>query len=195
MNFCLEISNTTSTGRAETFGDWVLEKRTAQNWTQNELLTRAGNIITKSYLSQLENNRSNRKSGAPIRPSMDKVDAIAGALGASVNEARRLAGYPPSESEMLRDEVAERFTFALAKYRQLTPESQDFVDEQIEKTLDFAIGLQKLWVVRDGSPGGKHEQVVHFVTEEELEKMPVITREDLREKYRAGKPARAGKKK
>jgi transcriptional regulator with XRE-family HTH domain len=190
MNFCLEISNTASTGRAATFGDWVLEKRTAQNWTQNELLTRAGNIITKSYLSQLENNRSNRKSGAPIRPSMDKVDAIADALGASVNEARRLAGYPPSESEMLRDEVAERFTFALAKYRQLTSESQDFVDEQIEKTLDFAIGLQKLWVRRDGPPG-KPDQEVHFITDEELEKMSVITRDDLRRKYEGKK----GKKK
>jgi transcriptional regulator with XRE-family HTH domain len=92
------------------FGVWLREKRKARDWTQEELGKKAG--ISISYVSTLERNQPHSITGTELRPALDKVDAIARALGVPLAEARLAAGYaPPITAEQVRtlaNQLAEK---------------------------------------------------------------------------------------
>jgi transcriptional regulator with XRE-family HTH domain len=73
------------------FGHWLIQKRRAAGLTQRELARRVS--ISKSYVSALERCEKHQ----PVRPKLEKVDAMAEALGVPVGEARLAAGYAPPE--------------------------------------------------------------------------------------------------
>lgn len=74
-----------------TFGQWLVEKRTAARLTQTQLAKKAG--ISTNYVSALERDEPNAKDGSPRRPRLDKVDAIAKALHVDMD----LCAMPCSE--------------------------------------------------------------------------------------------------
>ena len=77
------------------FSQWLIQKRRAAGLTQRELARRVS--ISKSYVSALERNERQPVTGQPVRPKLEKVDAIAEALCVPVGEARLAAGYAPPE--------------------------------------------------------------------------------------------------
>jgi transcriptional regulator with XRE-family HTH domain len=80
------------------FGQWLVAARRAANLTQTQLAERLDGI-SASYISALEREEPNSKDGSPRLPRMDKVDRIAKALRADVNEARLAAGYAPQSNQ------------------------------------------------------------------------------------------------
>ena len=77
------------------FGYWLIEKRRQAGLTQRELARRVS--ISKSYVSAHERNERQPVTGQPVRPKLEKVDALAEALGVPIGEARLAAGYAPPE--------------------------------------------------------------------------------------------------
>ncbi len=77
------------------FGKWLSEKRIAANLTQEQLASRVSGVSI-SYISAIEREEPNSRDGSPRRPRVEKVDALARALGADVSEARLAAGYAPA---------------------------------------------------------------------------------------------------
>ena len=77
------------------FGLWLIQKRRAAGLTQRELARRVS--ISKSYVSALERSERQPVTGQPVRPKLEKVDALAEALGVPIGEARLAAGYAPPE--------------------------------------------------------------------------------------------------
>lgn len=75
------------------FGEWVFELRTRARLSQEELGNAAK--ITKSYVSVIERNLPNPKTGALPNPRRGVVERIADALGAPREEALRAAGLAP----------------------------------------------------------------------------------------------------
>jgi transcriptional regulator with XRE-family HTH domain len=114
---CLEKLNRMKTvaeqeKSANPFGKWLKVKREAKDWSVRKLADKAGNICSASYISQLENNSYVGKKGKPMQPDEIIVDALASALGESVNEARLLAGYAPgelSDDELVADGLFEGY--------------------------------------------------------------------------------------
>jgi transcriptional regulator with XRE-family HTH domain len=78
------------------FGLWLIQKRRAAGLTQRELARRVS--ISKSYVSALERSEKQHLTGQPVRPRLEKVDALAEALGVPVSEARLAAGYAPPDA-------------------------------------------------------------------------------------------------
>jgi transcriptional regulator with XRE-family HTH domain len=75
------------------FGEWLKKAREAKGYTQEDLAKAANYVCTGAYISSLERGQDVGKKGKPTRPSEEIVEALAMALGASVLQARRLAGY------------------------------------------------------------------------------------------------------
>jgi transcriptional regulator with XRE-family HTH domain len=97
------------------FGHWLIQKRRAAGLTQRELARKVS--ISKSYVSALERNERQPVTGQPVRPKLEKVDAIAEALGVPVSEARLAAGYAPPD--LIANAIDQRL---LDHFREL-PES------------------------------------------------------------------------
>lgn len=86
----------------KTFGAWLLEQRKIAGLTQAELARRAR--VSKNYISALENMKPHTVTGALPQPRIEKVDAIAKALGVSVEDARMTAyGMVGSNTSALND--------------------------------------------------------------------------------------------
>ena len=110
----------------QSFGKWLRETRLRSGLSQEELAGHCG--VTGSYISRLEHELDHTKSGAPIIPSVEVVDAMAGALGVGLTEVRLAAGYAPPEA----DSLDERELRLVAKLRRLPPEVLDVVELEIE---------------------------------------------------------------
>jgi transcriptional regulator with XRE-family HTH domain len=106
-------------GATQNFATWLREKRKASGLTQKELAKAAGDIITDAYISNLETQKDIGKQGAPTRPSLPVVDALAKALRVPVSEARKAAGYDPGATGSSADEQN-----LLAYYRELSSENR-----------------------------------------------------------------------
>ena len=110
------------------FGEWLKKTREAKGFTQEELAKAANNICTSAYISSLERGQDVGKKGKPTRPSEEIVEALATALGTSVLQARRLAGYdttgmPDPALEMLNQlAVAEQAAEIVRTFLELPPE-------------------------------------------------------------------------
>jgi transcriptional regulator with XRE-family HTH domain len=85
------------------FDRWLKEAREKRGWSGPELAERAH--TTKQTVSQIERQQPHPVSGAPYRPSMAMVDKLARALGLSIGEARRAAGFAAPLSEVSADEL------------------------------------------------------------------------------------------
>lgn len=88
------------------FGDWVFYKRVTERkllglpkLTQQELVELGNGSFSFSYISAIERGAGRTSGGEPHTVTKNKVDAIATALGADINEARQAAGLPPRGSE------------------------------------------------------------------------------------------------
>jgi transcriptional regulator with XRE-family HTH domain len=81
----------------KTFGQWLAENRLRAGLTQGELAKRAG--MSPSYVSGLEREEPITADSRPRQPRRPKVERLAKALGADVNEALLVAGYAAEPSE------------------------------------------------------------------------------------------------
>ncbi len=99
------------------FGDWLFEARKNARLSQEELAERAG--ISKNYVSTLERNLPNYKTGAPPQPSRKVVEAIAIGLSVPVPEAFAAAGYTVDPLEVSDEEIGDEE--AIAYYRGIPP--------------------------------------------------------------------------
>lgn len=203
MDFCLQqVDYMESTNQTRGFGSWLKGKRKEKGLTQDQLILRAGNVCTKSYLSMLENNRRTKK-GELVQPSEEIVDAFAEALGESVNEARALTYYPPLESEISRDEVADEFSYPLARFRRLSDRGQKLVKRHVTEIVDFVFDSENAKDLADteisikvplppNPESGDIEpasQTVRFATKDEISSIPKADIEDLRKIVKGKKPA------
>lgn len=107
------------------FGHWLIQKRRAAGLTQRELARRVS--ISKSYVSALERSESQGATGHPVRPKLEKVDALAEALGVPVSEARLAAGYAPPD--LYTNQIDQRL---LNHFRELPENAQHDVAAMIE---------------------------------------------------------------
>lgn len=71
----------------------MIARRTAAGMTQSALAKRVG--VSVSYISALERDEPNAVDGSPRRPRVEKVEKIAKALNADMDEARLAAGFAP----------------------------------------------------------------------------------------------------
>jgi transcriptional regulator with XRE-family HTH domain len=101
----------------ETFGKWLAHHRKKAGLTQDGLGKRAG--CTGAYISSLERDVVESKSGRPIQPSIELVDAIARGLGVPQSVARKAAGYDSASPE---DNKTEKQL--LAYFRDLSIDGQ-----------------------------------------------------------------------
>lgn len=93
------------------FGKWLKEARRCRGLTQAALASACD--VSDTYISRLENEHDRTKRGDPVRPALEIVDGLAGALGVSIEEARLVAGYAPAPPLVgfgvwLRDERLKR---------------------------------------------------------------------------------------
>lgn len=111
------VAETFAFGRAPgmALGEWIRATRTGQGVSQRGLADRSG--LSRSYLCDIERGRGSR-------PSVETLDKLASALGASRTDLLRVAGILESTGRM-SDERERRF---LAVYRDLGPQAQDAVD-------------------------------------------------------------------
>lgn len=91
---------------SEKFGQYLRRRREAARLTQSELAGRVG--VTPTYMEFLERGNDSMGAGQQLRPMLDVVNAIAGALGVPVTEVRRAAGYDPPEDFAFTPEIVER---------------------------------------------------------------------------------------
>lgn len=78
------------------FGQWLRRKRHQRDLTVSQLADRAG--VSKQYVSLLERSAAHPVTGKHVQPGLDKVESLAEALGADVDEARMMAGYEPTQA-------------------------------------------------------------------------------------------------
>ena len=142
MDSCLESLNMTIVNIENLGGMWLREKRLAKQWSQETLAERSG-ACTKSFISQIENNKYPNKDGSPMQPSISTVDAWAEALGESCNEARRLFNYPETDEELSPDEVLEEFTYAIGRYKQLSEPMRKYFGAHVNEFLDLLINVER----------------------------------------------------
>lgn len=162
-------------------GMWLREKRLAKQWSQETLAERSG-ACTKSFISQIENNKYPNKDGSPMQPSMSTVDAWAEALGESRNEARRLFNYPETDEELRPDEVLEEFTYAIGRYKQLSEPMRKYFGDHVNEFLDLLIRVESSHTEeidvppdhQNGDGKAAHQTVRHAKTAD----LPEITVED-----------------
>lgn len=79
-----------------TFGEWLRQKIIEMNVSNAEVARRAK--VSPTYIGNLVRDYSPNTKNGKVKPSLDVVDAIAKAVGSSVNEARLAAGYASDSS-------------------------------------------------------------------------------------------------
>jgi len=129
---------TLNDSETSSFGFVLRQKRLLKGLTQDQLVLRAGNVCSKAFISQLENNRHQRSDGEPMQPDVEIVDALADALGEPRNYFRRLTGHRLIEDEPV-DEIAEEFAVALHRYKLLEEADKDFVQQQVRSVIDHLL--------------------------------------------------------
>lgn len=115
------------------FGTWLKQTRDEKGVSGVELEKKTG--ISRQYISNLERGSKTDKNGNLIRPSRDKVIALAKALRANTDEALTIAGYASeSQSPQFSPEINELLTKLRAKIA-AQPETEQAKIEAEFKTL------------------------------------------------------------
>lgn len=80
---------------AARFAKWL--KTTRENYRPKLSITDLAEKadVSKQYISLLEKGADHHLTNKPVQPALDKVERLAIALDADINEARRAAGYEP----------------------------------------------------------------------------------------------------
>jgi transcriptional regulator with XRE-family HTH domain len=112
-----------------TFGSRLKEKRLEKGWSQYYLAARAG--CTNSNISYLE-------SHPEQKPKLATVEGLATALGWSIQDARRSAGYRESDDNLTPLEVEDDFRLALHGFKGLSEPGRELIKKQISQLIDFA---------------------------------------------------------
>lgn len=120
---------------ANTFGKWLEAQRKTANLTQGELARRVG--CTRAYISSLEREVVESKSGRPIQPSLEIVDSIARSIGIPLPIARKAAGYYSPA-----DDASEEEKQMLAYYQDLSPEGKSIAAALIQALHSREIELE-----------------------------------------------------
>ncbi len=104
--------------KVETFGDWLKRHRKERGLSQSDLWRASG--ISKQYISALEKDARQPRSGKLMRPSEAKVDKFAVALNVPVAEARRAAGYttPAKRGDVTKGQRAAEYVDGLPEDKQ-----------------------------------------------------------------------------
>jgi len=124
----------------KSFSQWLTEKMASKGWNQTKLAERSG--LTRQYISKLINEAPHSATGKKAtRPTDVAVDKIAKALGASVTEARLVAGYAPAKEDEQTQEalLQSRFGLMMRKYDALPKNARPHLDsllEMVERELD-----------------------------------------------------------
>lgn len=109
-----------NTPKNRSFGDWLRDKRAEKHISGPELERRSG--VSRQFVSDLERNTASPKTGRLVKPTVEKVDALARGLGVSISEARLAAGYAPPDrppdTELTLDMIMP------SGYDELGPEEQ-----------------------------------------------------------------------
>jgi len=102
----------------ETFGDWLLRRREDRGLSQSDLWRVTG--ISKQYINNLERNVRQPRTNKLTRPSEEKVDKFARALGVPISEARLAAGYAPptKHGDATKGQRAAEYVDALPEDKQ-----------------------------------------------------------------------------
>lgn len=79
--------------KTQSFGAWLYHHRKARGLTQAGLGAKVE--LTSQQISNYERGHSESKTGRPMQPSLELIDALARALRLPVDEARAAAGYAP----------------------------------------------------------------------------------------------------
>lgn len=136
-------------GRAEgsnarTLGSWIRGERSAQDLTQRALAERAG--VSRSYLGDIERGRG-------ARPSIETLERLASAIGATRLDLFRAAGMLEPGGAEDHHRLAERRILAI--FRDLSSEGR----AAVERFARFAYHEEQAWtqpallVEEDSVPG------------------------------------------
>lgn len=102
----------------ETYGQWLKETRLRRGLKQEEVAKLAG--VSKQYISTLEREAPHGTTGAPPKPKLETVKALATALKVPESESLRRAGYYPPEVE-----IDPRQAQLLSYFRELSDNEKD----------------------------------------------------------------------
>lgn len=138
------------------FGDWLKNARETLRLSVTELANRA--VVSKQYVSMLEKANDQLLTNKPTQPSLDKVERIATVLGADIDDARELAGYPRRNDYNSKPQNVSEFVERLAEmgfdiqlsadYEKLGPDDlQDLLDD-IEAKLLLKTSRQRKELVK-----------------------------------------------
>lgn len=111
---------------AETFGEWLAEKRLAAGLNQTELARRSR--VTKATISLYEQDKIKQ-------PRWKQLDKIALVLGIPKSEIRKAATSLEPIKPLTAREALERIEQLLPEFKGLLP-SEGITDENAEKILD-----------------------------------------------------------
>jgi transcriptional regulator with XRE-family HTH domain len=104
----------------ETLGQLIKREREKRGWSQRDLAGKAG--VSNNFISQLEKNYSPSAKDKVARPTIEKIDRVANALGLSIAKLRMLAaktagylspqnskpdGFDESEFALMYQDVAK----------------------------------------------------------------------------------------
>lgn len=125
------------------FGLWLRKKRESERLSVSELARKSG--VSKQYISALEQANPHILTNKQVQPGLDKVEQIAVALGADLNEARLIAGYVPRNGHHSKPQNAAEFAERLRDmgfeiqtdfdFEKLGPDDLQDVIDQIETNL------------------------------------------------------------
>lgn len=121
----------------ETFGKWLEAHRKHAGLTQKELSIRAG--CTRAYISLLERGIVESKTGRPIQPGRDIVDALARALGVPIPVARRAAGYA-----VVEEMASEVERYLMEYFRNLSPDGKSIAVVLLKALHDREIAIARI---------------------------------------------------
>lgn len=82
---------------AQKFGSLLKRTREAAGLSTTALALRAD--VSKQYISMLEKGSDQLLTNKPTQPALDKVERLAKAVGADINEFREMAGYDRMDSD------------------------------------------------------------------------------------------------
>jgi transcriptional regulator with XRE-family HTH domain len=123
------------------FGEWLKTKREARGLSIQALAEKAGNVCSASYLAQIETDYYFGEKGSPMKPEEAVVEKLAKALDEPLDEARKAAGYLPSET-LFEEDLNGELQNVLHKYKQLSIRSREFANRHFTEMLEFLLEFE-----------------------------------------------------
>lgn len=118
--------------------------------------------LSHTYIEKLEKG-VNRKSGKPLVPTIETMQAIAKATGKTLLEILQVSGYIPNTPTLKQGDAVKETSDTFPE----DPELKDFWDQMVKRN-ELQILLKQ---VKDLSPEaiGRLIKYIHFVEDEETQ--------------------------